>query len=86
MPGDVHKGHFPCAGEREGSDAGLNGEATGLFLGFAVGVDAGEGAYQGGLAVVHMPGDADTAGSGASVMASAVRGQRSPYRHTLRDR
>ena len=64
VAGDVDDAGRESAAELPGGEAELDGDAAALLLGEAVGVDAGEGADEGGLAVVDVAGGADDHGAG----------------------
>ena len=58
MAGHVHNAQALAAGQIHPGEAELDGDAPTLFLAQTVAVDAGEGAHQGGLAVINMSGRA----------------------------
>ena len=58
VAGHVHNAQALAAGQVHPREAQFDGDAPALLLAQAVAVDAGEGAHQGGLAVINMPGRA----------------------------
>jgi hypothetical protein len=58
VAGHVHDAQAYGA-EVEVGEADVDGDTAGLFLGESIGVDAGEGADEGGLAVVDVSGGAE---------------------------
>ncbi len=56
VSGHIHNAHFLAAGQFQPGEAEVDGHAPFLFLAQAVGVNAGQGLHQGGLAVVNMSG------------------------------
>jgi hypothetical protein len=64
MAGDVDDAGDEAGGDGPGGEAEFDGDAAAFFFGEAVGVDAGEGADEGGLAVVDVPGRAEDEGAG----------------------
>jgi hypothetical protein len=79
VAGDVDDAGVQTTAELPSGEAELDGDAAAFLFGEAVGVDAGEGADEGGLAVVDVTGGADDEGAVwpghevASVSASWVR-------------
>jgi hypothetical protein len=59
VAGHIDEADLAAAGRGHGGVAEFYGDAAALFFGQAVGVDTGEGAHQGGLAVVDVPCGAD---------------------------
>ena len=69
VSGDVDDADAASVGEVEGCEAEVDGDFAFAFFLEAVGVDAGEGADEGGLAVVDVPGGAnDEVDDGARVV------------------
>jgi len=59
VPGHVHHGGLAPGGQAQPGKAQLDGHATPLLLGQAIGVDAGQGVDECALAVVDVPGSTD---------------------------
>ncbi len=62
VAGHVYDADLADARKLEVREAEINGHAAALFLGQAVGVDAGQALHERGLAVVDVPGGADDHG------------------------
>jgi hypothetical protein len=59
VPRHVNDSGAQAVAQRQGGEAEVNGDAPLLFLLQAVGVDAGQGGDERGLAVVNVPGGAE---------------------------
>ncbi len=73
VPGHVQHRDPADPREVEGREAEVDGDAAGLLLGEAVGVDAGQRPDQRGLAVVDVPGRAEHQAAGGALRLSGAR-------------